>query len=348
MATPDQPAVQSNAADQSQFGSLGRRRSILKVRFDITESEASTAEGHQDLPLSAIKLTNPEFPQSNLAVTEPEEDKARREVVVNGSAQPKTTPTAPPRPATPERPTTPVSRDNAPSQRSLRRSPSVRMVDAYGRERVDEEAPPEAVALVPDSHADAGRKISGSLHPAPPITPRSTSRGVVRIVDAMGKEVDDTLEFADTSEHGADRSFEGDVSVLSDDIPLGHADALVRIRQTLKDLAEGLSDADRSEDLELNSSHLEQLDEVSKTARLARNQLAQNLQIETVREHDLRRSRKSSAWVNGLLPEVTDGGRRSWNRTIVYCSVIVQLILVLAMWKICSRRGSSSLLYDIL
>jgi hypothetical protein len=246
MATPDQPAVQSNAADQSQFGSLGRRRSILKVRFDITESEASTAEGHQDLPLSAIKLTNPEFPQSNLAVTEPEEDKARREVVVNGSAQPKTTPTAPPRPATPERPTTPVSRDNAPSQRSLRRSPSVRMVDAYGRERVDEEAPPEAVALVPDSHADAGRKISGSLHPAPPITPRSTSRGVVRIVDAMGKEVDDTLEFADTSEHGADRSFEGDVSVLSDDIPLGHADALVRIRQTLKDLAEGLSDADRS------------------------------------------------------------------------------------------------------
>ncbi|KIK97735.1 hypothetical protein PAXRUDRAFT_31611 [Paxillus rubicundulus Ve08.2h10] len=333
MATPDQPAIHTNALDQSQFGSLGRRRSILKVRFDVTESETSTVEGHQDLPLSAIRLTNPEFPQSRLAVTELEGDKAKRAVVVNGFGQPQTTPTASPRPATPERPTTPVSRDNAPSQRSLRRSPSVRVVDAYGRERVDEEAPAEAVALVPDSHADAVGKTPSSSHPAPLATPRSTSRGTVRIVDAMGKEVDDSLELVDASDRGADRSFEGDVSVLSDDLPLEHADALVRIRQTLRDLAEGLSDADRSEDLELNSSHLEQLDEVSKAARLARNQLAQNLQIETVREHNLRRSRKPSVWINGLLPEATNGGRISRNGTIVCCSVVIQLILVLAMWR---------------
>ncbi|KAF9227289.1 hypothetical protein BS17DRAFT_775245 [Gyrodon lividus] len=348
MATPDQPALQS-VADQARFGSFGRRRSMLKVRFDVTESEASTAEGHLDLPLSAVRLINPEFPQSRSAATEPEEDKAKREVVMNGSAQSAATPTAPPRPATPERPTTPESRDNAPSPRSLRRSPSVRVVDAYGRERVGSEAPAEPVSRIQDGHADAGRKTSSSSQPAPPPTPRSTSRGVVRIVDAMGREVDDTLEIADASEYRADRSCEGDISVVSDDIHLGHADALARIRQTLKDLAEDLSDADRSEDLELNSSHLEQLDDVSKAARLARNQLAQNLQIETAREHDLRRHRRSSVWTSGLLPEVINDGRRPWNRAIVCCSVLAQLILILAMWRyahIEARRLFYTTYYD--
>ncbi|KAG1793008.1 hypothetical protein EV424DRAFT_749331 [Suillus variegatus] len=42
MLTPNQPVTQNGQngpADQSQFGSIGRRKSILKVRFDVTESE---------------------------------------------------------------------------------------------------------------------------------------------------------------------------------------------------------------------------------------------------------------------------------------------------------------------
>lgn len=58
---------------------------------------------------------------------------------------------------------------------------------------------------------------------------------------------------------------------------------------------------DRSEDLELNSSHLEQLEEVSQAARLVRNQLAQNLQVETARHDDLQRKSKFSAWTRGIL-----------------------------------------------
>ncbi|KIJ67850.1 hypothetical protein HYDPIDRAFT_25316 [Hydnomerulius pinastri MD-312] len=352
MATPNQPAVQNGVADQSQFGSIGRRRSILKVRFDVTESEASAAEGgHRDSPISAIRLLNPEFPLKS-AASHVDQDQAKTGVVANGSAQPATSATpATPRSVTPERPTTPVSRDNAPSPRSLRKSPSVKVVDAYGRETVEDESAAEPVPHAQQDPEDAGKKTSSSSQPAPPPTPRSTSRSMLRIVDAMGREVDDTSGRENTSIQTGDTSFEGDTSAISDDVPIGHAAALARMRQTLRDLAEGLSDADRSaEDLALNSSHLEELDEVSNAARLARNQLAQNLHIETTKEHDIRRnpsSRKSSAWKSRLLPEAIDGGRRPWNRAIIYCSIIIQLILVLAIYAhVEARRLFYTKYYD--
>ncbi|KAF8556337.1 hypothetical protein OG21DRAFT_656063 [Imleria badia] len=316
VATPGQSALLSNGADQSQFGSLGRRKGLLKVRFDVAESETSATEGHPNSPLTAIRLTNPELPLPKLN-TDHGADSSIEAVEVPPSTS---TSTVPHRPATPERPTTPISRENGASPRSLRKSPAVRLVDAYGRERVGGEGTANPSIDLPNGHADAERKTILS-----PSTPRHSS---VRIVDAMGREVDDIMEIPDASEGRANRLFEADVSVVSDDTPIGHAEALARMRTTLRDLAESLNDADRSEDLELNSSHLEQLEEVSKVARLARNQLAHNLHLETAKQHDVHHD-KSSALTRGLLP-VT---KKSWSTAIICCGVIVHILFALAMWR---------------
>lgn len=234
VATPGQSALLSNGTDQSQYGSLGRKKGLLKVRFDVAESEASATEGHSNSPLSAIRLTNPELPFPNPTTDHGTDNSI--EVVVNEVPQSTPTSSVLHRPATPEQPTTPISRDNgrSPSQRSLRKSPAVRLVDAYGRERVDEAGTATSLIDFPNGHADAERKTTTSQ-----LTPR---RSLVRIVDAMGREVGDTPRIP---EGIANRSFEADVSVISDDIPIGHAEALARMRKTLRDLAESLNDTDR-------------------------------------------------------------------------------------------------------
>lgn len=233
VATPGQSALLSNGVDQSQYGSLGRRKGLLKVRFDVAESETSATEGHPNSPISAIRLANPELP-----LPKPTTDRRTdndMEVVVNEVSQSMSMSTVSHRPTTPERPTTPNSRENGLSPRSLRKSPAVRLVDAYGRERVDEEGTAERLVDLPNG---AEKKT-----PPSPLTPR---RSLVRIVDAMGKEVDDAMEIPDASEGRKNRSFDADVSVVSDDIPIGHAEALAHMRKTLRDLAESLSDTDRS------------------------------------------------------------------------------------------------------
>ena len=233
VATPGQSALLNNGVDQSQFGSLGRRKGLLKVRFDVTESETSATEGHSNSPLSAIRLTNPELP-----LPKPTTDLGTDSSVEVMPPESTLIPVMAHRPATP--PTTPTSREIGSSPRSLRKSPSVRLVDAYGRERVDQEGTATPLIDIPNGHADVERKKT----PSPP-TPR---RSLVRVVDAMGREVDDNaveIEIPGPLQGKANTSFEANVSVVSEDTPIGHAEALVRMRKTLRDLAESLSDTDR-------------------------------------------------------------------------------------------------------
>lgn len=244
MATPGQSALLSNGVEQSQYGSLGRKKGPLKVRFDVAESETSATEGHPNSPLSAIRLANPELP---LPKPTTDDGTDNIEVAVNEVPQLPSTTSASHRPTTPERPMTPTSREHGPSPRSLRKSPAVRLVDAYGRERVGAEGNAKPLVDLPNGYADAERKTNTS-----PPTPR---RSLVRIVDAMGKEVDNAVGIPDAPEDRANRLLEADVSVVSDDNPAGHAEALVRMRKTLKDLAESLNDADRSVVLRLLSGY---------------------------------------------------------------------------------------------
>ncbi|KAG2150417.1 hypothetical protein DEU56DRAFT_779824 [Suillus clintonianus] len=345
MSTPNQPTMQNGqngSTDQSPFGSIGKRRSILKVRFDVTESEASTAEvEHQRSPLPSGRVSAPDFL--------PDIPARRAESVLskatNGFAQIDVVhdPVLA-RPRTPERPTTPVSRPNAPSPRSLRKSPTVKVVDAFGRERIDDlptSADPQDIV---NGRADANDAIRSSKSAEAPHTPRAQHKSNIRIVDAMGREIEEEANPV------IEPLFEEEESVLHDDSPIGRTETLAQMRQTLREWADGLSDGDRSaDDLALNTTHLEELEEVSKAARRARNQLAQTLRVESVKERDLmHKYAKDAVGRSGLLPAIA-GDNSSFQRGLVVLGIVVQIIFVLAMWRFAhaqARRLFYTVYYD--
>jgi hypothetical protein len=240
MLTPNQPTTQNGqngSADQSQFGSIGRRKSILKVRFDITESEASTAEvEHQRSPLPPGRISALDFlPDGHARRVESVPSK-----MTNGSAQVDDVhDPIPARPVTPERSTTPASRANIPSPRSLRKSPTVKVVDAFGRERIDDIPTPADTQDVVDGRVDANGALRSLLSAETLHTPRAQHKSNIRIVDAMGREIEEKVVPV------IEPLFEEELLVLHDDSPVGRTETLAQMRQTLREWADGLSDGDR-------------------------------------------------------------------------------------------------------
>jgi hypothetical protein len=180
------------------------RKSILKVRFDVEppESEHSVSEiiGEPSVYLPG-GLKDPPWGVSSTAKVSQ----------INGDATHLPAANADPivRTRTPEPPTTPA----LVPPRSPRKSPSIRVLDAFGRER----------SL--DSSQDRSKQKESDV-----IDLRSKS--TIRILDAMGREVEETCETSNKS-------------VSEEDIPLKHNEALARVRKGIADLAEGLSDNDR-------------------------------------------------------------------------------------------------------
>ncbi|KAG2146420.1 uncharacterized protein EDB93DRAFT_1328770 [Suillus bovinus] len=341
MLTPNQPTAQNGqngSADQSQFGSIGRRKSILKVRFDVTESEASTAEvEHQKTPLPSGRVHMSDFPP---------DDHARRtesipSKMTNGSAH-VVHDSVPARPVTPEQSTTSASRANIPSPRSLRKSPTVKVVDAFGRERIDDLPTPDEARDIANGHVDAKDAICSPSSAETPHTSRAQHKSNIRIVDAMGREIEEVPVI--------EPLFEEELLVLHDDPPVGRTKTLAQMRQTLREWADGLSDGDRSvDDLALNTSHLEELEEVSRAARHARNQLAQTLRVESVKERDLINKHAKDAVTRSKLLLAIAGDNSSFHRGMVLLGVVVQIVFVLAMWRFAhtqARRLFYTVYYD--
>jgi serine/arginine repetitive matrix protein 2 len=241
MSTPNQLLSQNSSVDQSQFGSVGRRKSILKVRFDVAESEASTAE--IEVPLSAVRISAPDMllngyvPQAES--TPPKKPSGSPQVdAIHDPVQA--------RPVTPERSTTPVSRFNAPSPRSLRRSPSLKVVDAFGRERIDEHSKRDAAQDIANGPIDSKDAIypSSSSPAETPQSSRTPNKSNIRIVDAMGREIEEeAAPLIELAEPSVDEG--SSASVLHDEVPIGRTETLSQMRQTLREWADGLSDGDR-------------------------------------------------------------------------------------------------------
>ncbi|KAG1826982.1 uncharacterized protein BJ212DRAFT_1309670 [Suillus subaureus] len=220
------------------------------------------------------------------------------------------------RPVTPGRHMTPAPRANVPPSRPQRKAFVVKVVDAFGRERVDELPIPIA-----NGRADAGDAIRASPL-AKTCTPRVSSKSEIRIINVTGREVqEDVLECS---------------SVLHDNPPICRTAALAQIRQTLREWASGLSDEDRPPDnLALNPSYSEELEERSRAARRSRNQLARTLRIESVKEckrNLMDKYTKGAEDRSGLLPTIT-GENGSFNRDLVWVGVLLQIVFVLAMWR---------------
>ena len=112
------------------------------------------------------------------------------------------------RPATPE----PVMPATPPSQSpgKHKRSPGVRVVDAYGNEQ---------------------KQDSGRVSPSP-MPPASWHKSGIRHVDALGREMTEESR-EDLHENGSEEN-----------IPMTRVEALQRVRQGIQELAEGIESLD--------------------------------------------------------------------------------------------------------
>lgn len=336
MRTPSQFPSQGGADDQSQFGTIGRRRSFLKVRFDVSESETSTVGDQPNSPLTAIRLSNVDFP-------EPRPTEA--EVITRGGQSETAGPPsicAARQPATiTDILSTPNAQNGLPIPRPLRKSPMVRVVDEYGKERHDAEESSLQDSFDQNDYSNASSTPGTSFQHAVTSTPKV--RNTVRIVDAMGRDMNEQQAIALFHE----------ITTISDDPPRGRGEAITRIKQAVQELQEGMSDADGSADeLIPSSARLEKLEEVSKGARAKRDQLALNLQREVAQRKELFFNHSAGAkttWNNRPSADAISGRRKPWNRVFMYCSILIQLLLILAMWRyahIEARRLFYTTYYD--
>jgi len=175
------------------------RRPLQKVRFDTHDSHMDYSSTGQNADPSKLSEGSPQAPsQSNKdVITEvPEEPPAQDE-----ESQLRREP--------PAIPMSPRSRSSNPS----RKSPSIRVVDEFGREQLPEDT-----------------TAGGPIKTHSPIRRRNS----IRILDAMGRDVDGSVV-------SSEKVDEIDQQVA----PLKHHEALTRVRQGLSDLARGLDDMDR-------------------------------------------------------------------------------------------------------
>lgn len=173
------------------------RKSILKVRFDThapgTEQSflndgIESSNDFVDGIVNASWRTENIFVDTSAPAIKVEEPEARI--------------------CTPEPPSTPVSPSRSPRS-PPRKSPSIRVLDAFGREQVTED------------------KSSKGLN-----TPKNKSG--IRVVDAMGRDIEDSVEQPTLDEVD-----------IKNSPPLKHSEALVRVRRGLSDLAQGLDEMNR-------------------------------------------------------------------------------------------------------
>ncbi|EGN99976.1 hypothetical protein SERLA73DRAFT_180323 [Serpula lacrymans var. lacrymans S7.3] len=238
-------------------------------------------------------------------------------------------------------PSTPI----VPVPRPLRKSPSVRVVDAFGRERLEEngDADKDTNAGQESSKKNSGAKNrketkdeqESTTAPHVPATSRNNSRSAVRIVDAMGREVEENL---DPSLKECEEN--GDISVI-DDIVMGRDEALAYVKATLREFQEVSSDVERSGDEALHVLHLQNLDGVSLTARGVRGQLTCDLRNVKENEPDLSTKYASmrESRSKRIIQPTAISERRLPIRTMIFVFVVFQIIIALWMFRFANREA---------
>ena len=242
MQTPAPPGAWSGTPG---FGSVGRK-SALKVRFDVTsESEPPSSPGQQDISIESIEMVHP-----------PDDDHAhRRTSALNGFRgagydEPRSTFSSFSSSDTSgveDDPRTPVLR---PTPALPRTPPSVRVVDAFGREVIHESPSREVNDVSPMN--------------LPPHDATPSRKSSVRIVDAMGREV---------QQNGA--------ATKPDTVEeeLTRAQSFTKMRESISSLAREMNDVDlsSSSDEDSDEARLSELNATTAKARDKREKLEQAL-----------------------------------------------------------------------
>jgi serine/arginine repetitive matrix protein 2 len=213
-------------------GSL-RRKSLMKVRFESTPSDSTVSDA--DATVKDDKRVEAPLPEANWDVTtqsqgasesmsEPSFNNVESSspaptpsISASGDGQKEDDPAANP-PVDPTNSTTLGS----PSRRRLRRTPSVRLVDEYGRAQEDFPSTPSRKDVREQS---ASLRMPGG---GPLKTPRNAS---VRIVDAMGHELEEPSEQNDSEDTVTETRYT-------------RQEALERMKRAVADLREGLDSVD--------------------------------------------------------------------------------------------------------
>ncbi|OCH90254.1 hypothetical protein OBBRIDRAFT_609900 [Obba rivulosa] len=294
-------------------GNSTRRKSILKVRFDIESDIASDSAAEKAPVASSSSQMQPG------SKTEAAED-------LKANVTPKTDPLGPDEvgfdtrlDGTPR--TSPVER------RKLRKTPTLRIVDAYGRETTDPEPAAEEPAAidVKISKEEAPARVDISTVP----TPRKR-KGNIRILDAMGREIEEPEE-----------EYSLDVGSMP------RNEVLKRAQETIAHLADDLQEADRSFDgMVVHQHRVDELHNTSKAARTARDEISKNLQsVKQKQAFDLKSKydRLREGMRNSRLMSVTmEQPLRTWrlpNPWVVWGFLILQAVLLLVMYRLSVIRA---------
>ncbi|THH30419.1 hypothetical protein EUX98_g3785 [Antrodiella citrinella] len=305
------PAANANSA---------RRKSILKVRFDIDPGELSS-------DVSMFESTPPP---------------AKAQVRVAPAPAIPSIPNAPP-------PSTDTESDgkvqvhaDVTPKRESPKSLSVRLVDAYGRETVMMDAPSSPLSMLDTPHRNNGDFQTS--------TPRSKS--AIRIVDAMGREVEEPPSQVQEVKVEDKRIVRGRRIAVKEEEEdnwaydaMSHNEALARVRETIKDLATDLDEVDRTyDDLALDENRLSTLEDASRAARSARKRITDSLRYVQSAEDDLRQkfgSLRKGMNESRLLPSTRTDSGASWariNTWTVCIFLVIQVVLMVLMYQYSSAR----------
>ncbi|KAH9830856.1 uncharacterized protein C8Q71DRAFT_325252 [Rhodofomes roseus] len=341
-----------------------RRRSILKVRFDV-ESETTVS----DIGDSSAETKRPALPaewnpnaggnsSTDAALAMPP-------VTVKSEGEDRM-------PSKVETPATPPPRPESAGGRPFRSPGSVTMkiVDAFGRETTVEEEKPcsaqEPHQEAPTRSKTPERKTQQS---APP-TPRS--RSAVKIVDAMGREVEEPVPEASGSRvahrelyvEPADVSLRA-MSVMEDEgssifsvdmpTPTNHTEALALVREQVKTMKKEARQADKDRsclERALDDGRARSLEDASNKARNLRRSISQTLQrVEgagtsadssrtskyAALKENMRRS--TSRFLPSAMSETTVKSAWSRGAWLFWAFVLIQLGFCLVMYRLANMRA---------
>ncbi|KAI0717282.1 hypothetical protein C8T65DRAFT_707331 [Cerioporus squamosus] len=299
---PQTPAPPGGWVATPAAGNTIRRGSILKVRFDLKAETAS--EGPTEGEDSLESRHEGEIASSSAEATPLNGDTSSAS---NGPAESSAEPP----------PTPPSIRD-----RSRKKSPGVRILDAFGREQI-ESAPQPGIQESPAELVVSERKTTTT-----PSTPRNAQRTVssatprnrsgVRVVDAMGREIEEEPVVEENS--------------IMSQTPLTHNEALNRIKDTLSCMKHELSDADRSSDDAIFDARMyAALQEQCKAAEDARNKISQSLHQAQSAESGLKS--KYSPFRNRIAKSalLLTWNLLSWRSIVGF--IVVQLLLLVLMYR---------------
>ena len=242
MQTPAPPGAWNGTPG---FGSVGRK-STLKVRFDVTsESEAPSSPGQRDISLDSIEMVHPSD-DDHIQPTTSTPERANG----TGYDEPRSAFSSFSSSDTSEIGDglrTPVLKPTSVPQRT---PPSVRVVDAFGRE------------VTGGSPSREVNNVSPMTLPSQDATP--SRKPSVRIVDAMGREVQQNGDAAKPD---------------TVDEELTRAQSLANMRESISSLAREMDDVDASSssDDESDEARIKELNEASANARNTREKLKQTI-----------------------------------------------------------------------